>query len=136
MASFLLGWEYGGGLGHAARLLPLAQGLLAQGHRVTLMLRDLALTDGLLRDSGLERLQTPLWLHKTQGVPDPQASIAEILLATGYLRANDLAGPVQGWRGARRRTRGAGVVWGYAPTAGRRRGAGPTPGRAGAARCA
>ncbi|MBI3348344.1 MAG: hypothetical protein HY020_14205 [Burkholderiales bacterium] len=116
MASFLLGWEYGGGLGHAARLLPLAQGLLAQGHRVTLMLRDLALTDGLLRDSGLERLQTPLWLHKTQGVPDPQASIAEILLATGYLRANDLAGQVQGWRSALRLTRADVFVSDYAPT--------------------
>jgi len=117
MASFLLGWEYGGGLGHAARFKALAQKLRERGHRVTLMLRDLVLTDSLLKDTGLPRLQAPLWQHRTVGAPEIQASIAEILLATGYLRSDTLAGQVQGWRTALTLTQADVLVADYAPTA-------------------
>jgi hypothetical protein len=117
MASFLLAWEYGGGLGHAARFKPLAAMLRARGHRVTLVLRDLVLTDSLLRDTDLPRLQAPLWQHRTMGLPDTQASIAEILLASGYLRSDTLSGQVQGWRTALALTQADVLVADYAPTA-------------------
>lgn len=117
MASFLLAWEYGGGLGHAARYKPLALALQARGHRVTLVLRDLVLTDSLLRDTGLPRLQAPLWQHRTMGLPTTQASIAEILLGTGYLRSETLAGQVHGWRTALALTQADALVADYAPTA-------------------
>ncbi len=117
MASFLLAWEYGGGLGHVARFKPLAERLRARGHRVTLVLRDLVLTESLLRDTDLLRLQAPLWQHRTMGLPETQASIAEILLATGYLRSETLAGQVQGWRAALALTQADVLVADYAPTA-------------------
>jgi UDP:flavonoid glycosyltransferase YjiC (YdhE family) len=34
MATILLTWELGAGLGHLVNLLPLARGLLQRGHRV------------------------------------------------------------------------------------------------------
>ncbi len=85
-------WELGGGLGHAARLKPLAQEALRRGHRVTMSLRDLVHTDTVLRDVQAPRFQAPIWLHTVHGVPSPQVSVAEILLTCGYLKPDTLRG--------------------------------------------
>jgi UDP:flavonoid glycosyltransferase YjiC (YdhE family) len=42
MATILLTWELGGGMGHLANLAPLARGLAERGHRVTAALSDLS----------------------------------------------------------------------------------------------
>lgn len=117
MANYLIGWELGGGLGHAGRLKPLAAGLQARGHGVTLWLRDLVQTERLLADVPLPRLQAPLWQHRTVGVPEPQVSLAEILLGCGYLQADHLDALVQGWLAALRLCRADAVLVDYAPTA-------------------
>lgn len=91
-------WELGAGLGHAGRIKALALPLIARGHKVTLGLRDLVLTDSLLADLDVPKFQAPLWLHRTEGLPPEQASIADILLACGYLSAQAAAPVVQGWR--------------------------------------
>lgn len=91
-------WELGAGLGHAGRIKALALPLIARGHKVTLGLRDLVLTHSLLADLDVPKFQAPLWLHRTEGLPPEQASIAEILLACGYLNAPSMAPVVQGWR--------------------------------------
>ena len=41
MATILLAWELGGGLGHFMNLRPVAEGLARRGHRVVAVLRDL-----------------------------------------------------------------------------------------------
>jgi hypothetical protein len=117
MANFLIGWELGGGLGHAGRLKPLAAGLQARGHGVTLWLRDLVQTSRLLADLPVPRLQAPVWLHRTVGVPTPQVSLAEILLGCGYLQADDLDALVQGWLAALRLTGAEAMLVDYAPSA-------------------
>ncbi|UGQ48652.1 glycosyltransferase [Massilia endophytica] len=117
MAHIHLAWELGGGLGHAGRLKVLAQALQARGHEVSMGLRDLAHTHRLLADLDVPKLQAPVWLHRTAGMPPTQASLAEILIPNGYLEAQPLAGLVQGWRGLLKATRADLVVGDYAPTA-------------------
>lgn len=120
MAHFYLCWELGGGLGHAGRLKSIALPLRARGHQVSFVLRDLVLTRRLLvapRLDGIARLQAPVWLHRTAGLPPEEASLAEILLACGYLDADALAGLCEGWRGLFRQGRPDLVIADYAPTA-------------------
>ncbi|MDC6171219.1 glycosyltransferase [Paucibacter sp. XJ19-41] len=117
MAKVLLCWEMGGGLGHAGRLKPLAQALTARGHDCAMVLRDLVQTDSLLADLPLPRLQAPVWLHKVSGLPDPMASLAEVLLANGYVQPAALAAQVKGWLAAFKLYRPQLVVADYAPTA-------------------
>lgn len=117
MAHFLLGWELGGGLGHAGRMKLLAQELLARGHQVSLSLRDLVQPRRLLAELDLPAFQSPVWLHKTMGLPPHPASLAEILLQCGYLDADALHGLVGGWRTLLRQLRPDLLVADYAPTA-------------------
>lgn len=117
MANFLLGWELGGGLGHAARLKPLAEELHRRGHRCIFMLRDLVQTDNVLRGTPFLRLQAPVWLHQTMGGPATQVSLAEILTGNGYLQAAHLQAMAQGWLAAIELTQADAVIADYAPTA-------------------
>lgn len=117
MAKFLFAWELGGGLGHAARIKPLVRELQARGHECTLMLRELVQTANVLRDLPAPRLQAPLWLHQTMGLPQPLASLPEILLGNGYLQAEHLGALVDGWLAALHISRADAVICDYAPTA-------------------
>ena len=117
MAHFTFCWELGGGLGHAGRIRSLALPLIARGHRVSLVLRDLVLTRKLLAELGLPAFQAPVWLHRTSGLPPEPASLAEILLGCGYLDADALAGLVDGWRALFGALRPDLVIADYAPSA-------------------
>jgi UDP:flavonoid glycosyltransferase YjiC (YdhE family) len=113
-------WELGGGLGHAGRLKPLAMEALRRGHQVSMCLRDLVHTDNVLAELGalgVPRLQAPVWLHEVKGLPSPQVSLAEILLAMGYVNANALQGLFTGWRDALQLFKPDLVVADSAPTA-------------------
>jgi UDP:flavonoid glycosyltransferase YjiC (YdhE family) len=110
-------WELGGGLGHAGRLKPLAAEALRRGHQVSMCLRELVHTNGVLAPLGVPRLQAPIWLHEVQGLPSPQISLAEILLALGYLNANALQGLFTGWRDTLQLLKPDLVVADSAPTA-------------------
>ena len=116
MSHIHLCWELGGGLGHAGRLKMLAQALLARGHRVSMSLRDLMHTHAVLADLDVPKLQAPVWLHKTAGLPPP-ASLAEIAFHCGYLQASALRGMVAGWRDLYSVLQPDLVVADYAPTA-------------------
>lgn len=117
MAHFHLAWELGGGLGHAGRLKIIAGALLARGHQVSLSVRDLAQTHGVLAVLNIPVWQAPVWLHRTEGLPANHGSLAEILLSCGYLEANALAGLVAGWRAMFQHLKPDVVVADYAPTA-------------------
>ena len=51
MARVLMGWELGGGLGHIGGLLPIAEGLAAQGHEPIFVVKNLP--KAILRKLGL-----------------------------------------------------------------------------------
>jgi hypothetical protein len=83
MASIVFCWELGAALGHAGRLKALAAPLVARGHAVSFVLRDLVHTRRLLSGTGIPVYQAPLWLHRVEGLPPGEASLADILLACG-----------------------------------------------------
>lgn len=82
-------------------LAQLAEPLLARGHAVHLVLRDLAgarAALGALAEAPALRLwQAPLWSMPLQA-KQPPASYAELLFHAGYLDAQRLLGLVHGWR--------------------------------------
>ncbi|MDT7833909.1 glycosyltransferase [Aquabacterium sp. OR-4] len=114
---YLIGWELGGGLGHAGRVKPLAAGLHARGHHVTLALRDLVQTRRLLADLPCPRLQAPVWLHRAVGVPEQQVSLPEILMGCGYIDADAVDALVQGWLALIALSGAQALVVDYAPSA-------------------
>jgi hypothetical protein len=112
-----MAWELGGGLGHVGRLKPLAKEALRRGHRVTLSLRDLTLTQALLSDLDAPLFQAPVWLHQVHGIPAPQISLAEILQGCGYLSVNTLRGLLKGWLSLFQSLKPDFVLADYAPAA-------------------
>jgi UDP:flavonoid glycosyltransferase YjiC (YdhE family) len=117
MANILLSWELGRALGHAGRLKSLALPLLARGHRVSFALRDLVHTQRLLHDIDAPKFQAPFWQHRVEGLPPGEASLADILLACGWIDAGAVHGLVEGWCALLQATRADLVVCDYAPTA-------------------
>ena len=117
MAKYLFAWELGDGLGHAARIKPLAQAMIERGHQCLLMLRDLVQPAAILQDLDVPRLQAPVWQHQTLGLPQPPVSLPEILLSQGYLLGDHLAALVEGWLSAFRLQGTQAVIADYAPTA-------------------
>jgi UDP:flavonoid glycosyltransferase YjiC (YdhE family) len=117
MANILLCWELGGALGHAGRLKSLALPLIARGHSVAFALRDLVHTRRLLHDVTVPKFQAPLWLHRVEGLPPGQASLADILLACGWIDAGAVAGLVDGWRALLQASGAELAVCDYAPGA-------------------
>ena len=116
-ATFVFAWEFGGGLGHAARIKPLAQELLRRGHRVRLILRDLAGVAEVLKDLSVPKLQAPVFQLQTMGLLQPQVSLAEILLGNGYLQAGHLGAQIDGWLSAFECCGATAVIADYAPSA-------------------
>lgn len=68
MATVLMAWELGGGLGHVTVLAPLAERLLGAGHRVVLAVRDVSAAQLVFGDSNVQILQAP---HHEGGVRHP-----------------------------------------------------------------
>lgn len=117
MANILLCWELGRALGHAGRLKSLALPLRARGHAVSFALRDLVHTQRLLHDLDVPKFQAPFWQHRVEGLPPGEASLADILLACGWIDAGAVNGLVDGWRALLQATQADLVVCDYAPTA-------------------
>jgi UDP:flavonoid glycosyltransferase YjiC (YdhE family) len=117
MANIIFSWELGGGNGHAGRLKSLAQPLAARGHRIAFALRDLVRTRPMLHGLGVPVFQAPLWLHRVEGLPPAQASLAEILLGCGYIDPMAVAALVDGWRALLQAVDANLVVADYAPAA-------------------
>jgi UDP:flavonoid glycosyltransferase YjiC (YdhE family) len=117
MPNILLAWELGRALGHAGRLKSLALPLIARGHRVSFALRDLVHTRRLLHDLNVPKFQAPFWQHRVEGLPPGEASLADILLACGWIDAGAVAALVDGWRALMQASRADLVVCDYAPTA-------------------
>jgi len=83
MATILLASQWGGGAGHARKLLALADGLAARGHQPVLALPDLVAARRVERARGHRILQGPVWrgrLLKRQ----PTRSFADIMAQNGF----------------------------------------------------
>jgi len=118
MATVLLGWELGGGLGHVMPLLEVARGLAAQGHTPVFAVRDLVETADAFRDQPFAVLQAPYWnpVHWRGARPFKAASFADVLAYHGYNHAGNLLAMVNGWQHLLDQVRPALVVADHSPT--------------------
>ena len=102
MADILLGWELGANVGHARRLEALAGPLLAEGHRLHLVVQNLGAAQLPADAAGRVRLwQAPLWpglLRHGGAAPlgRPQR-FGDVLANLGLQSAAGFAAVLQGW---------------------------------------
>jgi UDP:flavonoid glycosyltransferase YjiC (YdhE family) len=116
MARVLCAWELGGGMGHATRLLAVAERLRARGHEVIFALRDLFLPGQLIAGRDFPLLQAPVWQARSRGMPDP-VSYPELLFRFGYLDPKALTPMVRAWQGLLHSAEPELVLFDHAPTA-------------------
>ena len=116
MATVLFTWELGGGLGHMLQLLPLAEALAAQGHRVFVALRDLAAAGPVFGRAGVHFLPAPF---KAAGRVHFRRTLnfAHILANVGWGGDGELFGLASAWRNLLRFVRPDLLICDHSPTA-------------------
>jgi UDP:flavonoid glycosyltransferase YjiC (YdhE family) len=105
MARVLLAWEFGNGLGHVNRLLPIARKLRAAGHEPVFALRDLkagrAAAAGSATDAPYPIVPAPHWPAPSdpKAREAPTRTLADVMRLFQYQRVDMLQGSVDGWLG-------------------------------------
>ena len=97
MATILVAWELGGGLGHVLSMRPLAEGLARRGHRVVAVLRDLSSARDLITDPAVICLQAPFKHERIRDI-EPTCTLAQILHNCGFGHAGELRALAEAWR--------------------------------------
>ncbi|HZN67480.1 MAG TPA: glycosyltransferase, partial [Tepidisphaeraceae bacterium] len=110
-------WEMGGGLGHMVQMLPLADRLVRNGHRVFVALRSLSGNAAeVFSRCGAFVLQAP---HAPLGAPTgrPTYNFAQLLAAAGWGTLAALRPVASGWRNLMVMARADLIVFDHSPTA-------------------
>lgn len=115
MARILCAWEFGGGLGHVRRLLPIALELARLGHDVKVALRDSAYLE-IARSQGLDTFIAPLLRAPPEVNPAP-LNFSDVLLNVGFDDVRGVAGALGAWSSMFDLLDPDVVVVDYAPTA-------------------
>jgi hypothetical protein len=116
VARITFAWELGGAYGHLGQLIPVARALVARGHQVNFVLRELLEAERLLGPHGFQWLQAPYWSGRVTGLPET-LSHAELLMRFGFLNPDALLGMCRAWRHQFELLAPDLVVFDYAPTA-------------------
>ncbi len=116
MATYLFAWELGYGLGHLVNLRPLVAGLSARGHRVALVLRDLARARSIFAGENIFYWQAPFKHRRTQHL-GPTLNFAHILYENGFCDADELGSLGEAWRNIFRHVDPDVIVFDHSPTA-------------------
>ena len=98
MATILIAWELGGGLGHLTPLVPIVRTLRDRGHRIFAVVRDLSQVRQVFSGLDLTCLQAPVKISKSADKIDPVRSFAHILHNCGFSDADELYSMAEGWR--------------------------------------
>ena len=115
-STVLCTWELGGQLGHIARLAHIALQLETQGYRCYAALKDLSRAKPFFEGSQCRLLQAPVFLPKIK-MQRPAISLADTLLLTGYLKAEELSGLTDAWANLIQLVNPEVLVMDYSPTA-------------------
>lgn len=116
MATILMAWELGGGLGHAANLLPLVRRLGERGHQVHLALRDLSVGHRLA-SANVRLWQAPFKNSRPKAAVSEPRSFADILFNCGFGDAAELRSLTEAWRQILDAVRPEVLVCEHSPTA-------------------
>jgi len=124
MARVLFGWEFGAGLGHVMRLLPIATALREAGHEPIFAVQDLRTVHDLFSErptdsKGFALLQAPYWHppRHPNARKVPTHSFADVLKLYRYGDTALLSAMVEGWSGILHMIAPDLVVLDFAPTA-------------------
>lgn len=116
MARIMIAWELGEAFGHLARCLRLARGLVARGHWVTLVLKDIRLPPGQTMGTRVTVLPAPLTPQAGAGGGSP-VNYADVLRFSGFADVPDVVARLRAWQGLFSLARPDVLVADYAPTA-------------------
>jgi hypothetical protein len=99
MAHLMIGYELGGGHGHLYRLLPAVRALEAQGHRVTLFLRNIRENADLLACEHCAVLPVPDLVANIPGTSAlaPLATYLDIMCVAGFYHRQTLDAGIKVW---------------------------------------
>jgi len=97
MATILLTWELGAGIGHLMRLRPIGQELVRRGHRVVAAVRDLSRVGEIFAGTGIACLPAPLIPRQGPNRFEPTLGYAHILGNTGFADEGKLAALFAAW---------------------------------------
>jgi UDP:flavonoid glycosyltransferase YjiC (YdhE family) len=114
MRRLLIGWELGGGLGHAYRLLPIGLALRASQFEAIFVVPPCSPAARLLEEQGFFILPAPGW----PPIEEKRLSLnyAENLLKNGYARPDQLREHLLAWLGLIEQHQPHGVLAEHAPT--------------------
>jgi predicted O-methyltransferase YrrM len=115
MATVLLAWDFGGGYGHAARIVRLAKELRVAGHHVVIAARELPRVTELCDKAHFALLQAPrARSHNCVAVP---RTFAHVLWNAGYGDAAVLQARSESWTKLLDSVNPDLIVFDHAPTA-------------------
>src|SRR5213075_2803526 len=97
MANVVFAWELGGGLGHLTQMLPLAQGIVGQGHRVAAVVRNPAKAAEVFGDLAVELFQSPVKMESRIYFPGG-IGFAHFLANVSLWDRHELQGLISAWR--------------------------------------
>src|SRR4051794_14012883 len=117
MATVLMAWELGAGLGHLQRLRPGAEQLLRRGHRGYAAVRDLSRAGTVFRELDVKLLQAPQKLRPPPSEFKPPLTFPHILHNTGFADLIELAAMAGAWRNLLELVRPNVVLFDHSPTA-------------------
>ncbi|MZR63228.1 hypothetical protein [Alcanivorax sp. DP30] len=98
MAHLVVGWELGHGMGHIMPLRMLAEVLLEKKHRLTFIVRDVAVARRALEGLDVAWLQTPKVTYRPWELTRTDC-YSQLLGNVGFRDAEKLASTVNGWCG-------------------------------------
>jgi UDP:flavonoid glycosyltransferase YjiC (YdhE family) len=96
MATVLLTWELGGGIGHLMNLRPIGQELAKRGHRVIAAVKDLSNVHNIFTGIGIAAIAAPL-VRMTRKHFDPMRGLAHVLGNVGFADEHVLATLFEAW---------------------------------------
>ena len=117
MATILLTWELGGGIGHLMNLRPIGEELVRRGHRVVAALRDLTNAADVLGSSGIAWMPAPIMQRRGAPRYEPTHGFAEILGNVGFADRSMLSSLFTAWSTILDTVRPNLVVTDHSPTA-------------------
>jgi hypothetical protein len=117
MATILVTWEFGAGLGHLMRCLPIVATLCEHGHQVVAAMRNVAKTQEVFGRIGVACLQAPNALPTpTRQIERPRTHV-HLLYNNGFAEADQLASRVEAWSRLYDSVRPDLILFEHSPTA-------------------
>jgi hypothetical protein len=118
MATILMGWELGEGLGHVHNLIDVGRALAVEGHQPIFVLCNVVEPWPLLQHDGFAVLQAPYWDRGVRSGDPPfvAASLADVLAVRGWRTPETLQPLVAAWQRLLEYMQPRLIVTDYAPT--------------------